>query len=286
LARVRLGYLLSAAGLVALTGSPAAYAIDRAACNDAFEAAQKLRDSGKLVETRKRLAECSRPECTIVRADCARWEAELVESVPSVVVHAHDEAAGDVVDVRVAIDGVVVATELNGRPIDVDPGIHHFTFERASSRPAETQVMIATGEKNRQLRIELQPLVTPPPAVLPPPPDHSPDALPSSTSRPVPTSVWILGGVTVVGLASFAGWGIRGEIDFSGLESSCGHSCQVSRVTPVKTEMAAADISLAIAVGAAVTGTVVYLARPSREKARGSLRLEPLGLGMAIRGTF
>jgi hypothetical protein len=285
LASVRLGHLVSAACLVALTSSPA-YAIDRAACNDAFEAAQKLRDSGKLVETRKRLAECSRPECTIVRADCARWEAELVEAVPSVVVHAHDEAAGDVVDVRVAIDGVVVATELNGRPIDIDPGVHHFTFERAGSRPAETQVMIATGEKNRQVRIELKPLVTPPPAVLPPPPDHSRDALPPSALRPVPTSVWILGGVTVVGLASFAGWAIRGEVDFTGLENSCGHSCQPSRVTPVKTEMAAADISLAIAVAAAATGAVVYLARPSREKTRGSVHLSPLGLGMALGGTF
>lgn len=285
--RVRLRYLVSPMALALLAVTPA-YALDRAACNEAFESAQKLRDAGKLVETRKQLTLCGRPECTIVKADCVRWEAELVDAVPSVVVHAHDATAGDVVDVKVSIDGVVVATELNGRPIELDPGLHRFTFERAASRTVENQVMVATGEKNRQIKVDLTPVDAPPPGPAPvplvaPPPAPPP---PPAVARPVPVSVWILGGIGVAGLASFAGWGIHGDVAYSNLQGSCGHDCSPSQVSPVKTDMAIADISLLVGVVAIGTSSVLLLTRPSVPKTTGSLYLTPLGSGLALGGSF
>jgi hypothetical protein len=285
---VRIACLLPAAALAALIVTPA-HAIDRATCNNAFENAQKLRDAGKLVETRVQLHECARPECTIVRADCTRWEAELVDSLPSVVIHAHETTAGDVVDVRVSIDGVVVATELAGRPLDVDPGLHRFTFERASDKTVESQIMVVTGEKNRQLRVDLVPAAAalPTPSTPAPPPSGPPPAPPpASPSRPVPLSVWILGSIGAAGLASFAGWGIHGEVAYSGLEGSCGHDCSPSQVSPVKTDMAIADVSLLVGVLAVGTGAVLFLTRPTEGHSASALYFEPLGPGLALGGVF
>jgi hypothetical protein len=270
-------------GACVVFAAPLARAADKA-CFDHADLAQKLRSAGKLIEARRELAACSRDECAaVVRADCSRWSIEVNQELPSVVIRARDASGNDVSDVKVTMDGAVITTQLDGRLIEVNPGRHEVHYERAGSTPVDTTVVILTGEKGRVLSVELAPVAPPPPPPKTPPPV---EAVPASRApaetppdRPVPAGFWILGGVGVVAAASFAYWGIRGQSDYSHLESTCSPRCDPTSVTSAKREVAAGDISLAVAVVALGAAGVVYLTRPTRSGASASLRVTPTPSG-------
>src|SRR4051794_8092328 len=87
-----------------------ARADDKTACLPAYEAGQKLRLDGRLNEARAQLIACAQSTCPLqVKTDCTQWLGEIEATLPSVVFAATDDHGNDVVDVRVWMDGVVLA---------------------------------------------------------------------------------------------------------------------------------------------------------------------------------
>src|ERR1700733_10632931 len=138
---------------VAFAGN--AFADDKQDCIAASEAGQDQKLRGSLRGAREQLLICARDVCpAIVRQDCTQWLTEIIAALPSVVVGARDWKGHDLVDVTVSVDGVVVASKLDGKPIAVDPGVHTFRYESASgTEPVEEHMVIRQGERNRPLTV-------------------------------------------------------------------------------------------------------------------------------------
>jgi hypothetical protein len=123
---------------------------DVQACLSASERGQRARATGQLREAREQLAMCAVTSCpALVRRDCARWIAEIQESVPSIVLGAKDRSGRDVPDVSVIIDDQFSSKRLDGKAVLVDPGKHTFRFEAAGLPPVTETVLVKEGERAR-----------------------------------------------------------------------------------------------------------------------------------------
>jgi hypothetical protein len=232
-------------------------------CVNQHERAQDLRRAAKLIEARAALLVCSQDACpSIVRTDCAEWLGQVGQSVPSVVVRART-ADHDELDVRVSIDGTLVTSRLDGTAIDLNPGPHAFRFERAPFDPIEQEVLIVAGERNRVLPVTFRA----PDAAVPAAEQGTKDIAPAPRGegdRPIPPLDYVLAGVTVAGVASFAGFGLSGMAERKSLEASCSPVCSPSQIQHVRTKFIIADVSLATAVLSAAAASYVYFTRPAR----------------------
>jgi hypothetical protein len=237
----------------------------RRTCAAKHELAQVLRNAGKLVEAREALVACSQAACqTAVRADCVGWFDQVNDTIPTVVLSAKT-GSKDEVNARVAIDARTASLRTDGKPIELNPGVHVVRFENPPFDPIEQQILLVPGEKNRVVSVTFGELESAPetfeakPAVAPT--RDAPTAL--LTHRPIPTVGYVLGGVAVVGAATFAGLALWGQDQRNSLESSCRPVCAASRVNGVHTKFVAADVSLGVAAAAAVAAGIVYFARPA-----------------------
>jgi hypothetical protein len=264
----------SAVLLALLASAPGARADDREACATAAEQAQQLRDEGAFRKARDRMITCSRDVCPApIKRDCLQWLGELDKSAPSVVVGARVNDR-DVTDVKVTLDGELVAERLDGKPIAVDPGEHTFTFEHAG-QTVEEKVLIRTGEKNRPLNVKLKGGAEPPPP-------------PGGTTAPPPVTddgggslvpALVAGGIGVVALGSFAFFGLSGKSAVDDLQS-CKPRCAESDVDSARTKLIVADISLAVGVVALGVATYLFITRP-----KASAKVETTGLRVDVAPT-
>ena len=174
--------------LVCSLSAPALAAPDKVACIEAHEDAQKLRGENKLARAKEKLLVCAADACpSLVKLDCTKWLPEVDRDQPTFIVRAK-QGRNDIADVRVLIDGVVVAKFLDGKAIPIDPGAHTLRLERAGDEPIEQQLVVASGEKNRLVKV-----VFAAPAVEAPPPPAP------ATRGPLP---WILTGVHAAAVPS------------------------------------------------------------------------------------
>src|SRR5439155_8312448 len=112
---------------------------------------------------------------------------------------------GYVFDVTVTMDGAVVATQLDGKPIDIDPGAHVFRFVHGNNPPVEQQIIVHAGEKGRSVTASwVTPKATPPPGSETSARREAPEV---PMERPVPKAAYVLGGVGVLGLGAFTYFG-------------------------------------------------------------------------------
>ncbi len=212
-------------------------------CIRAAEEAQPLRAAGKLHAAREKLVVCARGTCpTAVRSDCTEWLVELDRERPSIVVRAVTAAGEDLVDVRVLVDGAVVADRLDGAAIQVDPGVHSIRFERRGTTPIEEQLVVRQGEQSRVVSV-----------AYPAPP------VPRAPRPGIPAASWALGGV---GAAAFSVAGvlwISGHTDRSDLAASCApaRACAQSDVDDARTKLIAGDVALG--VGLVALGAAAWL---------------------------
>jgi hypothetical protein len=128
--------------LLALWSAPADATADDDSCKSLMDQAQKARAGGKLLDARKHLLACTEtPACPKeAQRECATRAAEILTATPTIVVDAHDRAGDRLTDVTVTIDGEVVATELDGKALAVDPGSHAIVVQRKRERIAQTFV--------------------------------------------------------------------------------------------------------------------------------------------------
>lgn len=227
-----------------------------AACIDAHEQAQRLMQDGRLRAAREKLLVCSRETCPkVAQTDCATWMRDVARDMPSVVVTAKDAAGRDTEKVRVIVDGETIAESLDGRALALDPGPHAFRFE-ASGRILEQKVLVAAGEQNRHVVADFTaPAPPPPPPLGPPPPSkgtHEPDE-----SHSTPVASYVLGGVAVLGVASFTVFGLLGKST-----EKCVPTCTNEDVSDFRRSYLVADISLGVALVS--LGAAVWIALAKR----------------------
>lgn len=191
-----------------LTISAAAGGVARAAdpstgeCLAATESSLSLRHQHKLREARAKALVCSAPSCpTDIREECVRRVGELNVAIPTIVFDVRDADGGDLLAVKVSMDGQLLTDHLDGTAVAIDPGPHTFTFEAVGQPRVEKKLLIREGQKDRNEVVTLgtrkvaaapapaparpltgaaEPLATPEPVaptpiVPPPPPETSSD---------------------------------------------------------------------------------------------------------------
>jgi hypothetical protein len=233
-----------------------------------------------LLEARRQLRACASDQCpAAARSDCVKWLAEVDAQVPSVIFEATERSVA-VFDVAVKIDGVSAADRLDGHPVELDPGLHTFTFERGGEAPAEAKLIVRPAEKDRIVSVELSPAQ---PAATPAPEARKVEP---AWVRPIPASVYVAGAVALVGLADFAVAGALGNAKQQELEGkNCSPFCSSADVADAKTRYAVADIGLAVGVAALLTGGVLLLTRPSRPASTSHIEpFAPFGIECAQDG--
>lgn len=250
-------YAFVMVGLIATLSPVRASAADtRQTCLDAAVKGQQLRKAGKLVEARSTLTTCASEECPrVVRHDCAAWLAEAEGVQPTIVVTVHDARGRDVTDARVSIDGRLVPDALTGRAFPVDPGPHEVRVERPGQPPLETAVTVREGEKARGFSFRMaggQEGEPGTPLPLPAAP-RSPEA------APVGPLTYVLAGVGVIGLGTFAGFGLKGLSDRSDLCTN--GTCARSSFERVRTDYIVADVGLGVGVVALAIAAWTFFAR-------------------------
>jgi hypothetical protein len=254
------------------TSARSALGDDKQACLQAFDEGQQLRIDGKLQAARDRLLFCGSDRCPpLVRQDCTQWTTEVLRSMPTVVFGARDAGGHDVPGVRVLVDGVQVADQLDGRSVPIDPGMHTVRFESPSTQALEQQVLVRAGEKDR------------PVAVVFPASGARPSLAPGSTTdssatdrgaveSPGPSPLaWVFGGVGLAALGGALALDLSVKSDADKLRASCGATgCPSDRVDPLVVRQDLAGVALGVGVASALVATYFFVFRRASAPSSGA----------------
>jgi hypothetical protein len=248
-------------------------------CVDASTAGQTSRDAGALLSARDEFVICSRDACpAVVRSSCASWLSEVEQQLPSIVLRAADAANVDITDGTATVDGV--KHPLDGKPIPLDPGKHTVVLDTDRGVHLERKLLLATGEKSRLIELRVPAKEKPVSANQP---DTEIQRKPAQrSSRGVPAGAWVLGGLSVVSLASFGYFGISAKKQLSTLRDTCSPHCTHDQTKTGRNEAIIADVSLGVGVAAlagAVTWALLSGSRQDEPKRAAQLMLTPTPRG-------
>lgn len=257
---------------VMLTASAAGLADEKKACFAASEKAQQLRNDGKLIAARDTLAECQKPTCPkFVQQDCAQWTSEVLKLLPSIVPAAKDPKGRDLVDVKVFLDGALVSERLDGKPIDVDPGVHQVRFEGKDTPVVEERVVARQGEQSRIVSVTLGKPASSDPWTPPPKGEEG------GSSAPV--LAYVVGGLGIAALATALVIDLGANSDARELRDTCAPRCAQDRVDAVEQKYLIAGITAGVGGALLIGGAVLFFTHKGSKPAKASaLRLTPRGL--------
>jgi hypothetical protein len=247
---------IAVAGTLAATNAHADVSGD---CIAAAEKAQPLQHEGKFRAALDRLRACTQPQCpALIRSDCTKWLADVEANMPTIVVHATDRAGADLTDVRVLVDGEVVASSLDGRDIPIDPGPHVLRFERTGSDTVEERLVADVGAQHRLLNVTLSAAAPPGPSAAA---TTSDAPSPAADQRPRRSLVLplVVGGVGVVA-AAVGGvlWGSGLSQCRSNIESSAG-SCTQHQLDGAHGSLVAGDVLVSVGGAAIVASLILWI---------------------------
>jgi hypothetical protein len=255
---------------------------DMKACAAAAEKGQRLRNDGKLKEAREQLVICARNVCPgVIRKDCEPLLNELDSRVPTVVIAAKDAAGNDVIDVRVTIDGTVVASKLDGKAITIDPGAHTIRYEHDGSVAIDANVLVHDGEKDHVLNVVFEPIAAKKEDGTPVPVEKEKEKPQQPEKSGPPIGGFVLGGVGVVAVGSFVFFDLSAKSSADDLRTTCAPRCAQSDVDSINTKIIVADVSLGagvVALGVATWLIVSHYAAPKPQQIQ-------IGLG-SVSGRF
>jgi hypothetical protein len=248
-ARRRLRLAASIAAVLGFASGPALADMTKDQCIEANVKGQELRRDGKLAAASEQLRACISSSCPgIVRDDCTKRLDELEKAQPTMAFDVKDAAGADLIDVRVSVDGQLLVDHLDGKPVNVDPGAHVFTFEVAGKPPITERLLVREGETTRRERVVVGTAaaasapVPPKPVTAPaptPPPTESvvvpPATPPPESSGPGAQKIvgLTMAGVGLVGLGVGTAFGLMASSAWSNAKSACGGN--VSQCTNVPT---------------------------------------------------
>ena len=246
--------------------------VAKKACAATAEDAQQLRTEKRLGRARKQFIACAQESCPqAVRDDCVQWLAEVERAMPSVVIAVRDEAGSDVAVKRVLVDSELLVEKIDGKAVEVDPGMHRFRAEAEDGTSVELEVVVAEGEKSRAVTLVRRSTRAPPPE-----------------RAGIPASAWVLGSVSVVAFGSFAYFGLTARADASERRSSCGPTCPENDLDAIRRKLLIADVSLGVGVVSLGIATFITLTRPSKPNVSTAIDLQPIAGGAvaSLRTTF
>jgi hypothetical protein len=262
------------------------------ACVEANDAAQDLRQSGKLLEAREKLAVCAAASCPgVVRDDCTQRLAEVDSAMPHIVFAAKDAAGNDIVDVKVAIDGAPLADRLDGSSIKVDPGPREFVFTWEGHRSVTKKFVLAEHDQARREVVVFGNAETSHPE------SANAGVAPAATGPGIDrkTIAFAVGGAGVAGLIVGSIFGAVASSKWSAAKSDCGAGCGPAAPAQGEKNTASSDATIstvAFVVGGALAagGVVLYLTAPSGSTIGTGLRIAPAigsgGAGVVLAGGF
>jgi hypothetical protein len=189
----------------------------------------------------------------LVRADCVNWLGELAKISPSVIIDA-DVDGQQAPSTRVYVDATLLVEHLDGKAVELDPGMHKFRFEVPGFPPQEQDIVVSEGVQGRVVVANFHRDV----GALPPTPRGAP------APRPIPSTVLIVGAVALAGVASTAVFGALATSEKSSLSQSCGPFCSDSQLGTLRGYARAADISAGVAAAAAALTGYLVLTRPEQ----------------------
>lgn len=232
---------------------------------------QELRADGKLLESREAFMRCAQEQCP-KRAitDCAQWYEQLQVQIPSVSLRVTADGESRA-DVDVYIDDVLVAEELTGKSIEVDPGVHRLRVVLDGYSPFQRELVMSEGDRFMVIEVAFS---SPQPPALPEPP---PEPL---THRPTPAATYVFVGIG--GAAALAGavLALRADAMRSELERECAPDCSKARVDELRTRALLTDIAWGTSLVSLATAVGFYVLRPEKpldDDARFDVALLPGG---------
>lgn len=247
----------------------------KAECASAYAETQRLRQGGKQLAALERAVFCAQPTCPdLLVGDCTRWVSELEASLPSVVIEARDAAGNPLANVAVSIDGEALAERLDGRALRVDPGEHHFRFERDGQR-VERRLVVVEGSKNQRLLVEFPAAAS----------DSSRQPAPAINGGGLTPTVYVTAALAAAGGVGFAYFGLRGNDRYDELQGQCAPRCNDDDLSPVRRDWLLADISLGVSLVSLGAMTWLLLS-DGGEQAPAELELSPGAAALRYRARF
>jgi hypothetical protein len=251
--------------LAVTSGARAELPADVSACVAAHSEAQRLRMGGQLVAAREQVLACAQRECpALVANDCALWLPELDAELPSVVLAVEGGDGQDLLDVRVFANDRLLTQRADGRALLLDPGSYQFRFEARGHRALTVTASVRQAEKNRLVRVRLEPELGPAAAAGSATGDVSP---PAAETGSAPIAAYVFGGVAVAGVAAFTYFAVSGKNEHDRLSESCGRMCTPAQVEDGKRAYIIADVALAVGVASAITSAILFLTAGEDESA-------------------
>jgi hypothetical protein len=253
-ARAR-AFALPVLGL-AFSLTPAVHAAGPAhACIEAHAAGQFERDAGHLLAAKEQFVACTAPACpAMIRRECVALGESVVAMTPSVVLLAQDADGRAIEGARATIDGKRAIPQLDGRPLELDPGAHRFELTLRDGRTQTLSATLSSGEKYRRV---VGSFSAPLPKV----------AEPAAKGRnPL---AYVFGGV---GLAALGAWGVfalDGRNKQNELEH-CAPHCQPSDVDAMRKSYTIADVLLGVSIVSLGTGTYLFFKQTDEHTAQGT----------------
>jgi hypothetical protein len=263
------------------------------ACVAANEAAQDLRQAGKLRDAREKLLVCVSDACPRpVREDCAQRLNDVNAAMPTVVFEVKDASGNDIGAARVTMDGKPLADNVTGGAVPIDPGQHHFTFEDAGGLAhAEQTVVVREGDHDRRVHVVLGAAPVAPAASTARASEEAPARVADgSTQRAIGL---VVGGAGVVGLVIGGVFGLvsKSTYDYA-FRSECRsnpNTCSTQGAQDGQTAHTQATVSTIGFVAGGVLlagGAVLYFTAPKA----GAIEIAPAvgsnGAGLTLRGPW
>jgi len=272
--RARVMALATCSASMLAWGTAVAQPADKTDCASTYERSQELRAAGKMREAGETLVKCADPTCPrFIQNDCTQWLVEVQRDMPTVVLAVKDERGEEATHVKVTLDGEVIATELDGRAIAVDPGLHTFGFELAGSPAIEQKYIIRQGQKARILEVSFAPSggdlpdESPYQSVPLPPPLKEEPPVPQNPNEWLRPYSYVAAGVGVLGIAGFIALGASGKAKEEELRDTCGTSCNPDDVDSIRTRYVLADVSLGLGIVGLGTGVALFFISQPKSKA-------------------
>ncbi|HWP05357.1 MAG TPA: hypothetical protein VNN72_06430 [Polyangiaceae bacterium] len=250
-------------------------------CLTASEDSLKDGNDHALRSERRHLLICAASSCpTEIRKECMRRVEEVNAAMPALVFEAKKGDGTDLTDVKVTMDGEVLADHLDGTALEVDPGKHSFVFETPGEDSITKELVVNEGVKDRRESIVFGPI---PAGGVVGPPDSGGQANGGMPTQRV--VALIAGGVGVAGLATGGVFGVMAMQKKQDAEKTCPRDCAtqdgVDKWHSATTFGTVSTIAFA-AGGALVAGAaVLWFTSPKRSAEVG------IGPGsVELRGTF
>ena len=251
-------------------------------CLAANDKSIALRNEHKLLAARTQLLVCAAASCPgEVRKECLRRIDLVNASLPTVVIEAKDGAGNDLAAVKVTMDGDVLAENLDGSALPLDPGAHTFTFELAGQPPITKQLVIREGQKDRREVLQFgappaaKPAVGATPAATSPATssiESSVDQVSSSSGGSQKTFALVAAGVGVVGIGVGTIFGLSAISKQDDANAKCPGACSdqagVDLWNDARTAGNISTIGFVVGGVGLATGAILWLtAKPSRKTA-------------------